>query len=339
MEINAVDIDDFAELSDVQRYDFIFWFIKCLISPIWDFEQLKSRLLVISQFIGMWWWVRWKVRSWDSGTTCAFTSTSTMAQSLPPSTVIPFGVKKESNVWSSQSLTSHRYCLAGLGLPEGAVAMLKSKKPEFLEERIVLGAFNSTWGNLRTGQFQGSVSNIQVADHKVFLLDKLLFVSWHKMYCAINPGVWGEPQLGGPDIASLWQSGGGKQDFCIYNFCYQEYSICICRYLPGKMVAGRGGRGTLEFMRSQSFLSALTTRTRMTHWSLALPWSKRMPCSLVRFVVFPSKELFIRQRRGSRNLWSHMYREYKGESSTVDPLTQRSNIVMIQGVAWNDPSH
>ena len=69
------------------------------------------------------------------------------------------------------------YCLAGLGLPEGAVAMLKSKKPEFFEERIVLGAFNSTWGNLRTGQFQGSVSNIQVADHKVFLLDKLFFDS------------------------------------------------------------------------------------------------------------------------------------------------------------------
>ena len=59
--------------------------------------------------------------------------------------------------------------VAGLGIPVGAVAMLKSKKPETLEERIVLGAFNSTWGNLRTGRFQGSVSNIQVADHKEFL--------------------------------------------------------------------------------------------------------------------------------------------------------------------------
>ena len=160
----------------------------------------------MSDFLGMWWWVRWKVRSWDSGTTCAFTSTSTMAQSLPRSTVISFGVKKESYVWSSQSLTLHRFCLAGLGLPVGAVAMLKSKKPEFLEERIVLGAFNSTWGNLRTGQFQGSVSNIQVADHKETIAGQ----SFAYILDTTNPGVWGEPQLGGADIAPLWQSGGGK---------------------------------------------------------------------------------------------------------------------------------
>ena len=33
---------------------------------------------------------------------------------------------------------------------------------EQFAERLVLGKFNSTWGDLRTKQFKGSVSNIQV---------------------------------------------------------------------------------------------------------------------------------------------------------------------------------
>ena len=33
---------------------------------------------------------------------------------------------------------------------------------EQFNERLVLGKFNSTWGDLRTKQFKGSVSNIQV---------------------------------------------------------------------------------------------------------------------------------------------------------------------------------
>ena len=33
---------------------------------------------------------------------------------------------------------------------------------EQFNERLVLGMFNSTWGDLRTKQFKGSVSNIQV---------------------------------------------------------------------------------------------------------------------------------------------------------------------------------
>ena len=53
----------------------------------------------------------------------------------------------------------HIYIYTGLG---NSSAVLKNKKPETLAGRLILGTFNSTWGNLRTGRFQGRVTNIQV---------------------------------------------------------------------------------------------------------------------------------------------------------------------------------
>ena len=42
------------------------------------------------------------------------------------------------------------------------VVSIDVEQPKQFVERLMLGKFNSTWGDLRTRQFKGSVSNIQV---------------------------------------------------------------------------------------------------------------------------------------------------------------------------------
>ena len=42
------------------------------------------------------------------------------------------------------------------------VVSIDVEQPKQFVERLMLGKFNSTWGDLRTKQFKGSVSNIQV---------------------------------------------------------------------------------------------------------------------------------------------------------------------------------
>ena len=42
------------------------------------------------------------------------------------------------------------------------VVSINAEKHKQFVERLMLGKFNSTWGDLRTKQFKGSVSNIQV---------------------------------------------------------------------------------------------------------------------------------------------------------------------------------
>ena len=53
------------------------------------------------------------------------------------------------------------------------VVSIDVEQPKQFVERLMLGKFNSTWGDLRTRQFKGSVSNIQVFTYFDFLIQAL----------------------------------------------------------------------------------------------------------------------------------------------------------------------
>ena len=53
------------------------------------------------------------------------------------------------------------------------VVSIDVEQPKQFVERLMLGKFNSTWGDLRTRQFKGSVSNIQVFTYFDFLIQVL----------------------------------------------------------------------------------------------------------------------------------------------------------------------
>ena len=53
---------------------------------------------------------------------------------------------------------------------------------EQFNERLVLGKFNSTWGDLRTKQFKGSVSNIQVFKYFDPSTQAAFYVFFPKVY-------------------------------------------------------------------------------------------------------------------------------------------------------------